>query len=169
MNGLLQLCARIDAFSRLTGRLIAWLVLATVLISVATAFGRKLGMGNNGWLEIQWYLFSAVFLLGAAHTLEQDRHVRVDVLAKRWSPRVRAGIDLVGHLAFLLPLILVLTWLGWTDFRQAWVSGEVSADAGGLIRWPVKLLIPLGFGLLALQVLSEVGKRLAVLVKGETT
>ena len=82
---------------------------------------------------------------------------------------MRAGIDLLGHLAFLLPLILVLTWLGWTDFRQAWVSGEMSADAGGLIRWPVKLLIPLGFGLLALQVLSEVGKRLAVLVRGEAS
>lgn len=166
MNGLLSLCARIDALSRSAGRAIAWLVLLTVLIAVGTALARKAGFGNNGLLEIQWYLFSAIFLLGAAHTLEQDRHVRVDVLAKRWSPRVRAVIDILGHLVFLLPLVLVLTWLGWLDFLQSWRSGEVSADAGGLIRWPVKLLIPLGFGLLALQVLSELGKRVALLAKG---
>ncbi len=169
MNGLLFLCGKIDALNKTVGQLIAWLVLATVLLSVFTAIARKFGFGSNGFLESQWYLFSAVFLLGAAYTLQADKHVRVDVLSKRWSAKTRAIIDIVGHLCFLLPLAIGLAWLGWHDFMQVWTSNETSADAGGLARWPVKLLIPVGFGLLVLQLLSEIGKRFHQLSTGEST
>jgi TRAP-type mannitol/chloroaromatic compound transport system permease small subunit len=169
MNGLLFLCGKIDALNKTVGQLIAWLVLATVLLSVFTAIARKFGFGSNGFLESQWYLFSAVFLLGAAYTLQADKHVRVDVLSKRWSAKTRAIIDIVGHVCFLLPLAVGLAWLGWHDFMQVWTSNETSADAGGLARWPVKLLIPLGFCLLVLQLLSEIGKRFHQLSTGEST
>lgn len=169
MNGLLFLCAKIDALNKTVGRFIAWLVLAAVLLSVFTAIARKFGFGSNGFLESQWYLFSAVFLLGAAYTLQEDKHVRVDVLSKRWSAKTRALIDIVGHVCFLLPLAVGLAWLGWHDFMQVWTSNEASADAGGLARWPVKLLIPVGFGLLVLQLLSEIGKRIHQISTGEST
>lgn len=169
MNGLNKLCLAIDTLNKTLGRGIAWLILATVLLSVFTAIARKFGIGSNGWLEGQWYLFSAVFLLGAAYTLQADQHVRVDVLSKRWSAKTRALIDIVGHVLFLLPVAVCLAWLGWHDFIQVWQHNEMSADAGGLARWPVKLLIPVGFGLLILQVLSEIGKRIQVIVNGEPT
>jgi TRAP-type mannitol/chloroaromatic compound transport system permease small subunit len=167
MNGLLSLCAKIDALNRIVGRLIAWLILAMVLLSVFTAIARKFGFGSNGWLEGQWYLFAAVFLLGAAYTLQQDLHVRVDVLSKHFTAQTRAIIEIVGHIVFMLPLAVGLTWLGWHDFMQVWQHNEMSADAGGLARWPVKLLIPVGFFLLVLQVLSEIGKRIHALMTGE--
>jgi len=163
------MCHLIDTVNKTLGRGVAWLVLATVLLSVFTAIARKFGFGSNGFLEGQWYLFSAVFLLGAAYTLQADQHVRVDVLSKRWSAKTRALIDIVGHVLFLLPVAVCLAWLGWHDFIQVWQHNEMSADAGGLARWPVKLLIPVGFGLLILQVLSEIGKRIQVIVNGEPT
>lgn len=169
MNGLFFLCTKIDTLNKTVGRLIAWLILAMVLLSVFTAIARKFGFGSNGFLESQWYLFSAVFLLGAAYALQEDKHVRVDVLSKRWSVKTRAIIDIVGHVCFLLPLAIGLAWLGWHDFMQVWTSNETSADAGGLARWPVKLLIPVGFGLLVLQLLSEIGKRIHLLSTGEST
>lgn len=169
MGKLLRCCSVIDAVTRVVGRWVAWLILVMVLLAVSTATGRKLGIGSNGWLELQWYLFSAVFLLGAAYTLQQDKHVRVDVIAKYWSISARAVIDIVGHTLFLLPLTLGLAILGWHDFSHAWHSGEMSADAGGLIRWPVKLLIPLGFTLLALQVFSEIAKRIYELTQRQGT
>ena len=169
MSGLTKLCHAIDTLNKMVGRVVAWLILATVLLSVFTAVGRKFAFGSNGFLEGQWYLFSAVFLLGAAYTLQADQHVRVDVLAKKWSAKTRAWIDIVGYVFFLLPVAVGLAWLGWHDFMQVWQHNEMSADAGGLPRWPVKLLIPLGFALLILQVLSEVLKRIQTLQQGEPT
>lgn len=169
MSGLNKVCTTIDTVNKIVGRVVAWLILATVLLSVFTAVGRKFAFGSNGFLEGQWYLFSAVFLLGAAYTLQADQHVRVDVLAKKWSAKTRAWIDIVGYVVFLLPVAVGLAWLGWHDFMQVWQHNEMSADAGGLPRWPVKLLIPLGFLLLILQVLSEILKRVQTLQQGEPT
>ena len=167
MNGLKKISHFIDALNQTLGRGVAWLVLATVLLSVFTAVARKFGFGSNGWLEGQWYLFAAVFLLGAAYTLQQDLYVRVDVVSKHFTAQTRAIIEIVGHVVFMLPLAVGLTWLGWHDFMQVWQHNEMSADAGGLARWPVKLLIPVGFSLLVLQVLSEIGKRIHALATGE--
>ncbi len=169
MNGLKKISHFIDALNQTLGRGVAWLVLATVLLSVFTAVARKFGFGSNGWLEGQWYLYSAVFLLGAAYTLQADKHVRVDVLSKHWSAKTRAWVDIVGHIIFVLPVAIGLAWLGWQEFMQVWQHNEMSADAGGLPRWPVKLLIPVGFVLLILQVFSEIGKRIIIIAKGEPT
>lgn len=169
MSGFNKVCHAIDTLNKTVGRVVAWLVLATVLLSVFTAVGRKFAFGSNGLLEGQWYLFSAVFLLGAAYTLQTDNHVRVDVLSKRWSAKTRASIDIAGHLLFVLPVAVGLAWLGCLDFVQVWQHHEMSADAGGLPRWPVKLLIPLGFALLILQVMSEILKRITLLKQGEPT
>jgi TRAP-type mannitol/chloroaromatic compound transport system permease small subunit len=154
----------IDALNERVGRTVLWLVLATTLISAANAGLRyTLGLSSNAWLEIQWYLFAAIFLLAAGYTLKHNGHVRIDVLYNHLPPRVRAWIDLVGGLMFLLPLALLMVWLSWHGFADALTHGERSPDAGGLLRWPVRLTIPLGFALLALQGVSEVVKRIAFL------
>jgi TRAP-type mannitol/chloroaromatic compound transport system permease small subunit len=164
MNILLAFSSLIDAVNERIGRIIAWLVVIAVLVSAGAAAVRYgLGMGSNAWLELQWYLFSAIFLLGAGYTLKRNGHVRIDVLAARLTPRARAWIDLAGGLLFLMPLALMMLWLSWPMFMLSYISGEISADAGGLIRWPVKLLIPAGFALLALQGVSEIIKRAAFL------
>jgi TRAP-type mannitol/chloroaromatic compound transport system permease small subunit len=143
---------------------VLWLVLAVTLISAANALMRYgFGMSSNAWLEIQWYLFGAIFLLAAGYTLKHNGHVRVDVLYGRWPPRVRAWIDLLGAALFLLPLCVLMVWLSWHGFIESFQRGELSSDAGGLIRWPVRLLIPLGFALLGLQGVSELIKRVAFL------
>jgi len=167
METLLRLARRIDRMNESLGRPVAWLILIAVVISVLTAFARKAGTGSNAFIEVQWYLFAAIFLLGAGHTLKRNEHVRIDVLAQHFSPRLRASIDLAGHLLFLLPLCGLLIWLGtdnaWTAFR----THEMSADAGGLPRWPVLALIPTGFLLLGLQVMSASIHRIAVLAGRE--
>lgn len=168
METLLQLARRIDRLNESVGRPVAWLILLAVLIAVVTAFARKAGTGSNAFIEIQWYLFAAIFLLGAGHTLKRNEHVRIDVVAKHFSPRTRACIDLAGHLLFLLPLCGLLIWLGTENAWVAWRSHEMSADAGGLPRWPVLALIPAGFLLLGLQVVSESIHRLAVLTGRES-
>lgn len=168
METLLQLARRIDRLNESLGRPVAWLILLAVFIAVLTAFARKAGTGSNAFIEIQWYLFAAIFLLGAGHTLKRDEHVRIDVVAKRFSARTRAGIDLAGHLLFLLPLCGVLIWLGTENAWTAWRTHEMSADAGGLPRWPVLALIPAGFLLLGLQVIAESIHRLAVLTGKES-
>ena len=168
METLLQLARRIDRLNESIGRPVAWLILIAVIIAVLTAFARKVGTGSNAFIEVQWYLFAAIFLLGAGHTLKRNEHVRIDVIAKCFSPKARAGIDLAGHLLFLLPLCAVLIWLGTENAWVAWSSHEMSADAGGLPRWPVLALIPAGFLLLALQVIAESIHRLAVLMDKET-
>jgi len=165
VNALLSLARLIDALTERVGRLVIWLVLVATLISAGNALARyALGESANAWLEIQWYLFGAMFLLAAGYTLKHNGHVRIDILYNRFGPRGQAWIDLVGGLLFLLPMAVLLAWLGWPMFLDAWLSHEMSPDAGGLVRWPVKLLLPLGFGLLALQGVAEVIKRLGVLI-----
>lgn len=169
MRALLAFAGRIDALTERIGRSVKWLVLAATLISAGNALARyALGTSSNAWLEIQWYLFGAIFLLGAGYTLKRDGHVRIDVFYHRFGSRGRAWIDLLGGMFFLLPMALLLAWLAWPMFHEAWVGHEMSPDAGGLVRWPVKLLLPVGFGLLALQGIAEVIKRVAA-IRGDQT
>jgi len=169
MTALLALSRAIDAVNERVGRLVLWLVLAATLVSAVNAGMRyAFSMASNAWLELQWYLFAAIFLLAAGYTLKHNGHVRIDILYGRLSERARAWIDLLGTLIFLLPFSLLLVWFSWPGFADAWQHGEMSPDAGGLLRWPVRLLIPLGFALLALQGISELIKRIAFL-RGQLT
>jgi TRAP-type mannitol/chloroaromatic compound transport system permease small subunit len=164
VKALLRLSRLIDALNERVGRVVLWLVLASVLISAGNAIVRKVfGTSSNAWLEIQWYLYAAVFLMAAGYTLKYNEHVRIDVITGRFSPRTRNWIDVFGLTVFLMPWALLMVWLGWPFFAQAYVSGEVSSNFGGLIRWPVYIFIPLGFGLLGLQGISELIKRVAFL------
>jgi TRAP-type mannitol/chloroaromatic compound transport system permease small subunit len=164
MRFLLRVSGAIDAVNECVGRLAYWLVLVAVLVSTVNAVMRyTLSMSSNAWLELQWYLFAAVFLLGAAYTLKANGHVRIDLVSARLTPRAQAWIDIVGTVLFLLPMALVILYFSWPMFVDSYVSGEVSSDAGGLVRWPVKALIPAGFALLVLQALSEIVKRVAFL------
>ncbi|GAB4508188.1 MAG: TRAP transporter small permease subunit [Sulfuricaulis sp.] len=164
MKSLLAIAKTIDATNEYIGRAVLWLVGAATLISAVNALARYgLGRSSNAWLEIQWYLFGAIFLLAAGYTLKHNGHVRIDILYGRFSARTQAWIDLLGALLFLLPLCGLMVWLAWPGFVDSFVSGETSPDAGGLIRWPVRLLIPLGFALLALQGAAEIIKRIAFL------
>src|SRR5690349_11751462 len=146
------------------GHVLMWLILATVLISAANAVVRKIfNWSSNGLLEIQWYLFSAVFLLAAGYTLLRNEHVRIDVIAGRLSKRTQAWIDVLGTIFFLFPMAVLIGWLGWPVFVDSFVRNEVSTNAGGLIIWPARILIPIGFALLAIQGISELIKRIAFL------
>ena len=161
---MLALSRLIDRLNEAVGRGVAWLVLAAVLVSAGNAVVRKLfDTSSNAFLEIQWYLFSAVFLLAAGHTRLHRQHVRIDVLSARWSARTRAWVDIFGIACFLLPLVVVVVGLSWPLLARAYLSGEMSSNAGGLIRWPVLALLPLGFGLLGAQGVSELIKRVAFL------
>ena len=165
MKTLLALSRLIDALNERVGRLVYWLVLAAVLVSAGNAIMRyAFNLSSNAWLEIQWYLFSAVFLLCAGYTLLHNEHIRIDVIAGRLSKRAQTWIDIFGCVFFLLPMALVIMWLSWPVFMDAYTRHEMSGDAGGLVRWPVKLLIPVGFFLLALQGVSELIKRIAFLL-----
>ena len=165
MSPLLMLSGLIDRFNDLVGSLIRWLVLAAVLISATNAVMRKaFNIGSNAFLEIQWYLFAAVFMLGAGYAFLRNVHVRIDFISTKLSKRTNTIIDAAGIVIFLIPLCVILITLSWPLFYNAWVSGEMSQNAGGLIRWPVYLLIPLGFGILLLQALSELIKRIAFLL-----
>lgn len=156
----------IDWLNIKIGLTIGWLVLLTTLISAYNAVVRKaFDISSNGLLEIQWYLFAAVFLLGAAYTLQQNAHIRIDVLSSRFSEKTRAWVDIVGHVFFTLPLIGFVLLSAWDFTYQSYSIGEYSPDPGGLIRWPAKGLIVAGFFLLGLQVISEIIKKLAVLAK----
>ena len=164
MNALLTISRAIDALNERVGRMVLWLVLAMVLISAANALARYLlNLSSNAWLELQWYLFAAVFLLCAGYTLLHNQHIRIDVLSAHLSRRIQVWIDIFGTLFFLLPVSLFIMWLSWPVFMNAWTSQEISSNAGGLIRWPVRLLVPLGFFLLSLQGVSELIKRVAFL------
>lgn len=164
MRSMLALARLIDAINDRVGRAVAWLVLAAVLVSSGNAASRyAFSLSSNAWLEIQWYLFSAIFLLAAGYTLRHDAHVRIDVLHGRYSPRARAWVDILGGLFFLMPMALLILYFSWFVFMQSYTGHEISGDAGGLVRWPVKLLMPLGFGLLVLQGLSQIVKRIAFL------
>jgi TRAP-type mannitol/chloroaromatic compound transport system permease small subunit len=164
LNGLLRLARGIDRLNELVGRSVAWLGLAAVLICAATAGARyAFNIGSNAWLEIQWYLNSAVFLLVSGYTLRRGEHVRIDVIAGKLSQRAQAWIDILGGLFMLLPAALIIAWYSWPSLVSSYRILEYSSDPGGLIRWPVRLLIPVAFGLLALQGISEIIKRVGFL------
>jgi len=161
---LLRLSALIDALTDRIGRATRWLVLVAVLVSAGNALLRYgVNLSSNAWLELQWYLFSAVFLLGAGYTLKANGHVRIDLVSGRLTPRAQAWIDIVGTLFFLLPMAGILLYFSWPMFLDSYVTGELSSDAGGLVRWPAKLLIPAGFALLILQAAAELIRRIAFL------
>ena len=164
MSSLLSLSRLIDRLNERIGHAFYWLVLVTVLISAANAVVRKaFNYSSNAFLEIQWYFFSLIFLFLAGYTLLRNEHVRIDVIAGRLSKRTQAWIDILGTLFFLLPMAVLLAWLGWPVFVEALERHEVSTNAGGLIIWPARLMVPIGFVLLALQGLSELIKRIAFL------
>jgi TRAP-type mannitol/chloroaromatic compound transport system permease small subunit len=164
MQVLLSLSNGIDWISKKLGQVCDYLVMLCALISAGNAIFRYLfSMSSNGWLEIQWYMFGAIVLLGASHTLRMNEHVRVDIFYGMASDRARLWIDVIGIVLFLLPISIYFAWLCWPFFYASWSEGEQSLNAGGLIRWPVKFLLVFGFVLLALQGLSELIKRIAAL------
>ena len=164
MQGLLTISRLIDRATDKLGHTLYWLVLVTVLISAANATIRKLfNYSSNAYLEVQWYLFSVIFLFLAGYTLLHNDHVRIDIVTGRMSPRVKAWIDIFGTVFFLLPMAIVIMWLSWPVFVDAWQRNEVSTNAGGLTIWPARLMVPVGFLLLIIQALSELIKRFAFL------
>jgi len=164
MNVLLAISRAIDALNERVGRTVLWLILVMALVSTANAVYRYVfNNSSNAWLELQWYMFAAVFLLCSGYTLLHDEHIRIDVINSHLSRRTQIWIDIFGTICFLLPMTIFITWLSWPIFVNAWVSGETSSNAGGLIRWPARLLIPVGFFLLSLQGISELIKRIAYL------
>ena len=164
MKVLLTISHAIDALNERVGRTVLWLVLVMALVSATNALARYLfNLSSNAWLELQWYLFAAVFLLCAGYTLLHNEHIRIDVVSSRLSRRSQLWIDILGTVLFLLPVSIFIMALSWPIFVNAWVSNEMSGNAGGLIRWPARLLVPAGFLLLSLQGVSELIKRVAVL------
>ena len=162
MGLLLGFARLVDGINERVGKAVYWLVLAAVLISAGNAVVRyTFSISSNAWLELQWYLFSAIFLLCAGYALLRNEHVRIDILVSRLPRRAQIGVDIIGGLVFLLPMAILIMWLSWPMFVESYVRHEISGDAGGLLRWPVKLLIPLGFLLLTLQGISELIKRFA--------
>lgn len=164
MDGLKGLSRAVDALSEGAGKVAEWLVLAACLVSATNAVVRYLfSYSSNGFLEVQWYMFGALVFLGAAHTLRMNEHVRVDLVYASVSERTQVWIDILGFVVFFLPVVGYLAYLSWPFFLQSWRSGEASNNAGGLILWPAKAILPLGFGLLFLQGVAELIKRVLVL------
>jgi TRAP-type mannitol/chloroaromatic compound transport system permease small subunit len=164
MQGLLNLSKLIDRLSEFLGRWVAWLVLAAVLLSAGNAIVRKVfNSSSNALLEMQWYFFSAVFLLCAGYTLLRNEHVRIDVIAGRLSARTQTWIDVLGTIFFLLPMAILFIYLSWPVFVRTYTHGEISTNAGGLLIWPARILVPVGFTFLVLQGFSELIKRVAFL------
>jgi TRAP-type mannitol/chloroaromatic compound transport system permease small subunit len=164
MQGLLKLSGLIDDINLRVGKAVTWLVLLVVVISAGNAVMRfTIDWSSNAFLEIQWYLFSAVFLLSAGYVLLKNEHIRIDIITGRLSPRAQNWIDVFGILVFMMPMVLITMYLSWEVFTLAWHSSETSPNPGGLIRWPVRLLMPIGFFLLLLQGISELIKRVAFL------
>lgn len=164
MEGLLKLSRAIDAVNLRIGKWVAWFVVAAVLVSAVNATVRKLfDTSSNAWLELQWYLFSVVFLLCASWTLMVNEHIRIDIVNNLLPKRVRNWIDVIGHAFFLLPFCVVMIATGWPFFLASWRVNEVSTNAGGLLVWPIKFFVPFAFFLLFLQGISELIKRIAVM------
>jgi TRAP-type mannitol/chloroaromatic compound transport system permease small subunit len=164
VNALLAFSRAVDRLNEAVGKATLWLVLIVVVISAGNALVRyAFDWSSNGLLEIQWYLFSAIFLLCAGYVLKRNEHIRIDVIFGRYSARTQNWIDVFGFVAFMLPMVIMTLALSWPVFMNAWTTGETSANPGGLIRWPVRLLMPVGFFLLMLQGFSELIKRLAFL------
>ena len=164
MGGLLKLSRAIDGMNEKFGVIANWLVLLSCLISAGNAVSRYVfSESSNGWLEVQWYMFAGMVLLGGPYTLKMNEHVRVDLVYGTVSERTRIWIDIVCGVLFLLPICVILIYFTWPWFVESWRLGEESSNAGGLIRWPVKLVLPLGFALMVLQGISELIKRVAAL------
>ena len=178
MSALLRLSSAIDTVTSFIGRSVSWLILVAVLVSAGNATIRKIfDNSSNAWLELQWYLYGAVFMLAASYTLLRNEHVRIDVATSAFSKRTRDWIDLLGHIFFLMPFCLIMVWISWPfflasaglDFRWEWPflirtsNPEISVNASGLILWPAKFLVLAGFLLLTFQAISEIIKRLAVM------
>jgi len=160
MNALLRFSAAIDALNGFVGRNVKWLILAAVLVSAGNATTRYLfNIASNAMLELQWYLFAAVFTLAAGYVLKVNEHVRIDVMSQRMTPRTRNWIDFWGFLLFVLPVTLYITLQSIPNLLETIENQEVSQNAGGLLRWPVRMMIPIGFGLLFVQAVSELIKR----------
>ena len=167
MKPLLGLAGAIDALNERIGYVANWMVLLSCLISAGNAFSRYgFNKSSNAWLEIQWYMFAGMVMLGAAYTLRKNEHVRVDIFYGSRSTRTQVWIDIVGTVLFLFTAMGVMAWTSWSMFQESWRISEMSASAGGLIRWPVKILMPIGFTLVALQGISEIIKRVGYL-RGE--
>jgi TRAP-type mannitol/chloroaromatic compound transport system permease small subunit len=164
MHALLRLSSAIDRMNERIGKLVAWLGLAAVVVCTANAIARyAFNVASNAWLELQWYFNAAVFLLIAAYALRRNEHVRIDVINGRLSPRAQAWIDILGGLLMLLPAVAIIAWYSWPSLVNSYAIQEYSSDPGGLIRWPVRLLIPVAFTLLGLQAISEIIKRVGFL------
>jgi TRAP-type mannitol/chloroaromatic compound transport system permease small subunit len=164
LNALLALSRAIDALTERVGRVVYWLIVVVVIISALNATVRKaFNYSSNAYLEIQWYLFSVIFLFGAGYTLLRNEHVRIDIIAGRLSARTQNWIDVIGIVFFLFPMSIIIMWLSWPLFVDSYVRHEVSTNAGGLTIWPARLMVPVGFALLIVQGLSELIKRIAFL------
>jgi TRAP-type mannitol/chloroaromatic compound transport system permease small subunit len=162
MQGFLGLSRAIDMFNEKVGRALAWLILVAVIVSTVNAVIRKVfNVSSNAWLEAQWYLFGAVFLGCAAYTFLKNEHIRIDIVSSKMSQRYRNTIEIIGHVFFLIPLCLLMIYYGFPFFWASFRIGEMSTNAGGLIQWPAKLMIPVGFTMLLAQAISELIKRLA--------
>ncbi len=164
MQGLLAISRAIDALTSFVGRWVYWLILAAVLVSAGNAIIRKVfDMSSNAWLELQWYLFGAVYMLASAYTLQRNEHIRIDIVSNMLPKRVRDWIEMFGHVFMLLPFAALMVYESWPFFYNSLISGEMSGSAGGLILWPARLMILLGFVLLMLQGISELIKRIAII------
>lgn len=164
MRALLALSRVIDAVNEKLSWIADWLVFLSCLISAGNAFSRyAFSISSNAWLEIQWYMFGALVMLGTSYTLKRNEHVRVDIVYSNLATRKQIGIDIFGTILFLLPATVIMAYLSWPIFHNSWVENEISGNAGGLIRWPIKIFLPLGFALLSLQGFSELIKRFAML------
>jgi TRAP-type mannitol/chloroaromatic compound transport system permease small subunit len=164
MRALLKIARLIDALNAGFGRVAIWLVLLACTVSAGNAISRyALDLSSNAWLELQWYMFAGMVMLGAPFVLKENGHVRVDIFYGQAQTRTRVWIDLLGLVFFLLPVMIAVTAMSWPFFVESWAGNETSGNAGGLLRWPVKLVIPLGFALMVLQGLSEIVKRIAFL------
>ncbi|MFZ5750343.1 MAG: TRAP transporter small permease subunit [Pseudomonadota bacterium] len=164
MNGLLALSRGIDRINEAIGRSVAWLILVAIIVSATNAIIRKvLNTSSNAWLELQWYLFGAAFMLAAAYTLKQNEHIRIDIVYGAFSRRVQHWIDLLGHILFLMPIVLLMIYLLIPYTLSAIRSGEMSSNAGGLIIWPARAILLAGFVLLGFQGVSEIIKKIAIM------
>jgi TRAP-type mannitol/chloroaromatic compound transport system permease small subunit len=165
MHGLLAVSRWIDATTRAIGQSVAWLIVVAAVISAGNAVVRKLfDTSSNAWLEVQWWLFAAVFLLAAPWTLALNEHIRIDIVNERMPRWMRNAVEIVGHVFFLLPMAALVAYTSWDFFVSSWQQNEQSSNYGGLPQWPVKFLIPLAFALLFVQGVSELIKRIAIII-----
>jgi TRAP-type mannitol/chloroaromatic compound transport system permease small subunit len=164
MGALLAVSRAIDRVTALIGRLVMWLILAAILVSAGNATSRKVfDISSNAWLELQWYLFGAAYLLAAAYTLQRNEHIRIDIISNHLPKTVRHTIEIFGHLFMLMPLCALMVWETWPNMMESYDIGENSSNYGGLIVWPAKAFIVAGFALLFVQGISELIKRIAII------